>query len=235
MSPPATGASSARSNPGTTSRCSRAARAEVGPDVVLAADANGSYALDDARAPVRARSTTSRLQCVEQPCAPDALARPRHARRRGAHADLPRRDDHGRSTPRTTRSRAARADVIAIKVGRLGIAGAQRVHDDVRASGVARARRAACWRPVSAGPRCSPSPRSRVHTDRRLLGLGPLLRRRRRHHRTVRPRRRRLRVPTGPGLGVEPLPDRLARCTVAHDRITPRLGGAVCRAAGLRA
>ena len=31
-----------------------------------------------------------------------------------------------------------------------------------------------------------------------------------------------LRVPTGPGLGVEPLPDRLARCTIARERITAR-------------
>ena len=31
-----------------------------------------------------------------------------------------------------------------------------------------------------------------------------------------------LRVPTGPGLGVEPLPDRLARVTVARERITRR-------------
>ncbi len=32
----------------------------------------------------------------------------------------------------------------------------------------------------------------------------------------------RLRVPTGPGLGVEPRPDRLAACTIARERITRR-------------
>jgi O-succinylbenzoate synthase len=32
----------------------------------------------------------------------------------------------------------------------------------------------------------------------------------------------RLRVPSGPGLGVEPLPGRLARYTVARERITHR-------------
>jgi O-succinylbenzoate synthase len=32
----------------------------------------------------------------------------------------------------------------------------------------------------------------------------------------------RLRVPTGPGLGVEPIPARLAACTIARERITAR-------------
>ena len=48
-SPPATGASSARSNPVTTPTSLAAARAEVGPGVDLAADANGSYTLGGAR------------------------------------------------------------------------------------------------------------------------------------------------------------------------------------------
>ena len=32
----------------------------------------------------------------------------------------------------------------------------------------------------------------------------------------------KLRVPTGPGLGVEPIPERLTRCTIARERLTAR-------------
>jgi O-succinylbenzoate synthase len=32
----------------------------------------------------------------------------------------------------------------------------------------------------------------------------------------------RIRVPSGPGIGVEPIPERLAACTVAHERITKK-------------
>lgn len=206
--------------PGHDTDVLRAARVEVGPDVTLAADANGSYGIDDARRLFREIDDLA-LQCVEQPCAPDALAE--HAALIGevrtpicldetitgidaAHAAI---DAHA-------------ADVIAIKVGRLGLVGAQRVLDACGAHGIGALAggmletgigRAALLA-LAAQPGftltgdCSASARyfgaDGDITEPFVLDDGSI------------------RVPTGPGLGVEPLPDRLARCTVARDRITPR-------------
>jgi O-succinylbenzoate synthase len=57
--------------PGHDIEVLRAARAAAGPDVELAADANGSYTLDDLET-LRALDEFS-LQCIEQPFAPSAL------------------------------------------------------------------------------------------------------------------------------------------------------------------
>jgi O-succinylbenzoate synthase len=111
---------------------------------------------------------------------------------------------------------------VAIKVGRLGVEGARRVHDACATLGVAALAggmletgigRAALLA-VAALPGftltgdCSASERyfgvDGDLTEPFVLEDG------------------RLRVPSGPGLGVEPLPDRLARYTVARERITRR-------------
>jgi len=200
-----------------------AARATAGPAVLLAADANGSYALDEARrlfAEIDAIDELA-LQCVEQPCAPEALA---------DHALLVEQvrtpiclDETITSAAVAQDAIARRAcDALAIKVGRLGIETARRVHDScVRGAidalpggmletGVGRAALLA----VAALPGftlvgdCSASERffgiDGDITEPFVIVDG------------------RLRVPTGPGLGVEPIPERLARCTIARERLTAR-------------
>ena len=95
----------------------RTARETIGPDVLLAADANGRYPLDGARRLFAAIDELA-LQCVEQPAAPEAIAD--HATWRArAHSHLPQRDDHGRRR-RGRRDCPRRVRVISVKVGRLG-------------------------------------------------------------------------------------------------------------------
>ncbi len=197
-----------------------AARAEVGPGVSLAADANGSYALDEARRLFDDIDGLA-LQCVEQPCAPEAVA---------DHATLVEQVRTPICLDETITSATVASDVIArracdalaIKVGRLGIEESKRTHDacvlgsiaalpgGMLETGVGRAALLA----VAALPGftlagdCSASERffgvDGDLTEPFVIHDG------------------KLRVPTGPGLGVEPIPDRLARCTVAHERLTPR-------------
>ena len=142
-------------------RGARARRApRSAPTSQLAADANGSYTLDEARAAVRrdrrpraaVRRATVRARCdrrrtralvddVDTPiCLDETITSVAAAQRR----DRP----------------ATRATSIAIKVGRLGIADAQRVHDACVRRRRRRAARAGCSRRASGAPRCSPSPRS---------------------------------------------------------------------------
>jgi O-succinylbenzoate synthase len=206
--------------PGRDVELLRAARAEAGPAVELAADANGSYDLAGAQALFTDIDDLA-LQCVEQPCAPEAV------------------DDHARLVEKVrtpicldetiTSVEAARdaiargaCDAIAIKVGRLGIAGAKLVHDVCVDAGIAALAggmletgigRAALLA-VAALPGftmtgdCSGSARffgaDGDITEPFVVENGTL------------------RVPTGPGLGVEPIPERLARCTVARERMTAR-------------
>jgi o-succinylbenzoate synthase len=197
-----------------------AARGLVGAEVQLAADANGSNSLEDARR-LFERIDDLALQCVEQPCAPEAI------------------DDHSTlvqevSTPicldETITSAAAARDVIArhacdaisIKVGRLGITEAKRAHDacvlasvdalpgGMLETGIGRAALLA----VAALPGFTLA--GDVSASARYFGTDGDL---------TEPfvlEDGRLRVPTGPGLGVEPIPERLARCTIARERITPR-------------
>ena len=203
----------------------RAARAEIGAGVSLAADANGSYDLAGARR-LFAEIDDLALQCVEQPCAPEAIA---------AHAELveevstPICLDETITTGTAAHDAIARraCDAIAVKVGRLGIEDARRVHDTCVRSAVAALAggmletgvgRAALLA-VAALPGftltgdCSASDRffgpDGDLTEPFVIEAGTL------------------RVPTGPGLGVEPIPERLARSTIARAarhgaRLTPR-------------
>jgi O-succinylbenzoate synthase len=206
--------------PGRDISVLRAARLQVGSEVLLAADANGSYDLDGARR-LLADTDDLDLQCIEQPCAPEAVT---------AHAALvasgrtPICLDETITSLATARDAMERraCDVVAIKVGRLGIDGARRVHDACVSAGVAALAggmletgigRAALLA-VAALPGftftgdCSASERyfgvDGDLTEPFVLEAG------------------RLRVPTSAGLGVDPLPDRLARFTVARERITRR-------------
>jgi len=206
--------------PGRDVEVLRIARETVGAGVELAADANGSYALADARRLFGAIDDLA-LQCVEQPCAPEALAD--HATLSGEF-DTPICLDETITGVAAARDAIARGSgaVLSIKVGRLGIAEAGRVHDacvqgsigalpgGMLETGVGRAALLA----VAALPGftvtgdCSASARyfgaDGDLTEPFVLDDG------------------RLRVPTEPGLGVVPLPDRLARCTIARERVTAR-------------
>ena len=197
-----------------------AARAEVGPGVDLAADANGSYTLGGAR---RLFDTIDdlALQLVEQPCAPDALEDHVHLVEQVSTPVCLDETITGVAAARDAITRRA-CDAIAIKVGRLGVRHAKRVHDDCVDHGIAAVPggmletgvgRAALLA-VAALPGftltgdCSASERffgvDGDITEPFVLEDG------------------RLRVPTGPGLGVEPIPERLARCTIARERLTAR-------------
>ena len=206
--------------PGRDVEVLAAARAEACPEVSLAADANGSYTLDEARHLFDAIDDLDlALQCVEQPCTPDGLAE--HVTL-VAQVSTPICLDEtitGVSVANDAIARRA-CDVLAIKVGRLGIDDAKRVHDAcVRAridalpggmleAGVGRAALLA----VAALPGftlagdCSASERffgaDGDLTEPFVIENGAL------------------RVPTGPGLGVEPIPERLAACTIARERLT---------------
>jgi len=100
----------------------RGVRAELGADVGLAADANGSYDLDGARRLFDAIDDLG-LQCVEQPCPADAI---------DEHAALVAEvrtpiclDEPVTSAGAAQQLIARRAcDALAVKVGRLGISGA---------------------------------------------------------------------------------------------------------------
>jgi O-succinylbenzoate synthase len=198
----------------------RAARAELGADIDLAADANGSYDLDTARRLFDAVDDLG-LQCVEQPCAADAIDE--HAAL-VAEARTPVCLDESVTSAGAARQLVARraCDSLAVKVGRLGIRGARQVHDECVAAsipalaggmletGIGRAALLA----VAALPGftrigdCAGSAR--------FFGPGgditePF---------TVVDGR--LTVPSGPGLGVEPIPERLARTTIARERVTAR-------------
>lgn len=196
-----------------------AARAEIGPAVELAADANGSYDLGQARGLFAAVADLG-LQCVEQPCAPAAVA---------DHATLVALVSTPICLDETITNAAVARDVIArracdalsIKVGRLGLADAKETHDACVATGtgalaggmletgVGRAALLALAALPGLTLTGDVSASARYFgadgdiTDPFVLDDG------------------RLRVPTGPGLGVEPRADRLADCTIARERITP--------------
>ncbi|MDQ1478809.1 MAG: o-succinylbenzoate synthase, partial [Actinomycetota bacterium] len=206
--------------PGRDVSVLRAARSELGPELQLAADANGSYSLDDAHR-LFAGVDDLGLQCVEQPCAPEAIEE--HAVL-VAQVATPICLDETITSPTAARDAIARraCNVVAVKVGRLGIEGARHVHDicagfriaalagGMLETGIGRAALLA----VAALPGftlsgdCSASERyfgvDGDLTEPFVLEDG------------------RLRVPSGPGLGVEPLPERLARYTVARERISRR-------------
>ena len=206
--------------PGRDIEMLRAVRAEVGGDIELAADANGSYELDEARQLFGAIDGLA-MQCVEQPCAPDAIT---------DHAALveevrtPICLDESVTSVRVAREliRRGACDGLAVKVGRLGIRGARRVHDACVAASIPALAggmletgigRAALFA-VAALPGFTRI--GDCAASARFFGPGgditePF---------TVRDGR--LAVPSGPGLGVVPIPERLARTTIARERITAR-------------
>jgi O-succinylbenzoate synthase len=198
----------------------RAVRAEVGPDIELAADANGSYDLDGARRLFAAVDDLG-LQCVEQPCAPGTIA---------DHTLLAAEVSTPICLDESITDVSAAADAIAqgacnaisVKVGRLGLAASKRTQalcqeEGVGAlaggmieTGVGRAALLA----VAALPGftmtgdCSGSERffgvDGDLTEPFVVVDGAL------------------RVPAGPGLGVEPTADRLARAVIARETVTAR-------------
>jgi O-succinylbenzoate synthase len=190
-----------------------AVRAEVGPDVTLQIDANGSYTLADAD-----RLTALdplNIACFEQALAPDALVD--HARL-AAKLQTPLGLDE---TITSTRIAADALDlnaceIISIKTGLVGGLDAARATHDVCVEAGAAARaggmletgigRAALLALASlpgftmTGD-VSASSRYFAHdlTEPFELEGG------------------RLAVPTGPGIGVSPLPEMLARATIAYE------------------
>lgn len=206
--------------PGRDVEVLQAVRAEVGDAVQVAADANGSYELAAARR-LFDEIADLKLQCVEQPCAPGAL--PEHAQLVQQGRTRVCLDESITSLPTARAAIAARAcNAISVKVGRLGIADATRVHDvcldagidavagGLLETGVGRAALVA----VAALPGftltgdCAAS-------DRYFGADGDV----------TEPfvlRGGMLQVPEGAGLGVSPAADRLARVTVARERLTAR-------------
>ncbi len=195
-------------------------RAEAGGDVEIAADANGSYALGAARELLKAVEPLG-LQCVEQPCAPDAIAE--HTLLAGATSTPVCLDESVTSAAVAADLVARRAgDVLSLKVGRLGIRGTRRAHDACVRGGVAALAggmletgvgRAALLA-IAALPGFTFT--GDISASARYFGDGGDI---------TEPfvlDRGRLRVPTKAGLGVAPLADRLARCTIAHERLKRR-------------
>lgn len=190
------------------------ARHELGPDIELAADANGSYTPAEATALIDAVSSLE-LQCIEQPCAEAVRLRVR------TRVCL---DESVRDVGDLTEIvREHTADAISVKPGRLGGLGPAKVvvqtakHHGIDAlpggmleTGIGRAELLALASlpgftmagDISASDRYF-GPDGDL-TEPFVLEDG------------------RIRVPTGPGLGVEPVPERLAACTVAHERITKK-------------
>jgi O-succinylbenzoate synthase len=193
-----------------------AVRDEVGPDVALAVDANGSYGMDDVGA-LRALDDFG-LQCIEQPLAPDALRD--HATVAGTLRTRIALDE-------TITSARVAADALAlgacavvnVKPGRVGgwqeavavhdvavAVGAPAIIGGMLSTGVGRAVEVALASLpgfTEAGD-CSASDRYFADdiTEPFVLDAGMLA------------------VPDGPGIGVTPRPDRLRRVTVARETLT---------------
>jgi O-succinylbenzoate synthase len=191
-----------------------AVRAEVGTGIVLQADANGSYDLADADH--LAALDAFDLACLEQPLAPDALAD--HARL-AARLRTPIGLDETVTSPRVARDaiEIGACAVVSIKAALVGgLAEARRTHDvcvdaevGARAggmldTGIGRAALVALASLPGFTVTGDLSASSRYYehdvTVPFELHAGTLA------------------VPTGAGLGVVPLPDMLARVTVAHER-----------------
>jgi O-succinylbenzoate synthase len=195
----------------------QAAREVAGDGVELAADANGSYTITDIDHLCELDAFA--LQCIEQPLARDALAD--HAALARSIATPIGLDESISSAARARDAFASGAcRVVSVKPGRLGgIAESKRVLDASTAAGgfalaggmletgVGRAALVA----LAALPEftmtgdCSASDRYFADdlTEPFVLDAGSL------------------RVPEGPGLGVDVRPEQLARYTIARERITP--------------
>ena len=184
----------------------------VWPDLVLAADANGSFAgRPEALEPLLDLG----LAYVEQPLAAADLAGHASLRRRGLRVAL----DESITTPEDLEGAVAAGavDIVNLKPGRVGgIAASSRVLSVAREAGVdafvggmletgvgralglAFAALDACTWPTDLGP----SGRYFADDVTAPIVLGP---------------DGRLPVPHGAGLGVTPRPDRLAEVTVRHE------------------
>ena len=190
------------------------ARAEAGAGVVIQVDANGSYTLDHAEH--LAELDAYEVACLEQPLVPDALLD--HARL-AARIRTPIGLDETITSPDIARDACelGACSIVSIKAGLVGgIESARATHDACVAAGAgARAGgmletgvgRAALVALASLPGFTVPgdvsaSSRYFEHdvTEPFVLDAG------------------RIAVPTGPGIGVTPIPDRLARCTIAHER-----------------
>ena len=212
-----TGGSSSRSNPAPTSLGSRAVRA-AHPDIALSVDANASYTLADAA--VFDALDDAGLLMIEQPLHHEDLV---------DHAILQRRLRTDLCLDESIRSAADSAAaielgacrIVNIKQGRVGgVPEARRVHDHCRAAGVpvwcggmletgvGRATNLA----LAAMPGftlpgdTSASSRYFEHdlTDPFVMGPDGTM-----------------AVPSAPGIGVEPLPERLEACTVREELLRP--------------
>jgi o-succinylbenzoate synthase len=197
----------------------RAARAELGEDFELAVDANGSYTVADEPA-LRALDAFG-LQCIEQPFAPDALR---------DHVALASHLDTRICLDESVRSAALARDaielgaaqIVSLKAARVGgLEETKRLHDVCVAAGVPALAggmletgvgRAALLA-VAALPGCTET--GDCSATARYFGADGDI---------TEPFELvdgALRVPTGPGLGIEVRPDRLAAVTIAHERIEP--------------
>ena len=194
-----------------------AVRAEGGADVTLQADANGSYTLADADR--LARLDEFGLACLEQPLAPDALLD--HAKL-GPRLRSPIGLDETITSAQIARDaiELGACRVVSIKAGLLGgldaacatldacrAAGAGARPGGMLETGVGRAALVALASLPGFTVTGDVSASSRYFaedlTEPFELTDG------------------RIPVPTGPGLGVTPRPDVLARCTVARERLAP--------------
>jgi O-succinylbenzoate synthase len=193
-----------------------AVRAAVGPEVALQADANGSYVPGDADR-VAELADGSALACLEQPLAPDALL---------DHVALAERLrtpvclDEPITSPTIARDAIAlrACDVVSIKSALVGGLDAARATLDACVSAGAGAR--------AGGMLETGIGRAALVALASLTGftvVGDLSASDRYFTQDVTEPfvvdRGRLAVPTGPGLGVAPRVDVLARATVAHERL----------------
>lgn len=194
-----------------------AVRAEVGSDLTLQVDGNGSYALADADHLEQLDAFD--LACIEQPLAPDALLD--HARL-AARLRTPIGLDETITSARVAHDaiEVGACRVVSIKAGLVGgFDEARRALDICRAAGIGA--RAGGMLETGVG-------RAALVALASLPGFtvtGDLSASSRYFADDVTEPFElddgRLVVPTGPGLGVTPRPEVLARCTLARERLEP--------------
>ncbi len=196
----------------------RAVRERFGDDVLLQVDANTAYTLADA--PHLARLDPFDLLLIEQPLdEEDVLGHADLARLIRTPVCLDESITSARDAAAAIRLGACR--IVNIKPGRVGgYLEARRIHDVcVAARRTGLVRRDARDRPRPRGQRRARRP-ARLHAAGGHLRLGPLLRARTSPSRSSSTTDTS-HVPTGPGLGVAPVPDRLAEVTTGDGVAAP--------------
>jgi O-succinylbenzoate synthase len=198
--------------PGEDVEVVRAARAAVGDAIDLAVDANGTFEDDDPRLDAL---DDFGLQCIEQPCAPDRLGA---NRRVDARLRTPVCLDESITSVGAALEAVGSCRAMSIKPSHVGGLGAARaVHDvcqnagipalagGMLETGIGRAALVA----VAALPGCTMT--GDCSASARYFGdVGDI----------TEPfvlEDGRLRVPDGPGLGVEPIASQLERFTIARE------------------